>query len=72
MTQPMVRLSGLYKIFGARDKDVLHHVQDGMGKEELLAQHGHVLGLNNINVDMQAGEIASNITTFNLECISRV
>ncbi|KNG92012.1 quaternary amine ABC transporter ATP-binding protein [Pseudaestuariivita atlantica] len=57
MTQPMVRLSGLYKIFGACDKDVLHHVQDGMGKEELLAQHGHVLGLNNINVDMQAGEI---------------
>ena len=57
MTQPLVRLSGLYKIFGARDKDVLHHVQDGMGKEELLAQHGHVLGLNNINVDMQAGEI---------------
>ena len=44
MTQPMVRLSGLYKIFGARDKDVLHHVQDGMGKEELLAQHGHVSG----------------------------
>jgi glycine betaine/proline transport system ATP-binding protein len=28
-----------------------------MGKEELLARHGHVLGLNNINVDMQAGEI---------------
>ncbi|WP_299830916.1 glycine betaine/L-proline ABC transporter ATP-binding protein [uncultured Roseobacter sp.] len=57
MTQPMVRLSGLYKIFGARDKDVLHHVQGGMGKEELLAQHKHVLGLNNINVVMQAGEI---------------
>ena len=57
MTQPMVRLSGLYKIFGARDRDVLHHVQGGMGKEELLAQHKHVLGLNNINVDMQAGEI---------------
>ncbi|MGB1637507.1 MAG: betaine/proline/choline family ABC transporter ATP-binding protein, partial [Paracoccaceae bacterium] len=29
----------------------------GMGKEELLARHGHVLGLNNINVDMQVGEI---------------
>jgi glycine betaine/proline transport system ATP-binding protein len=28
-----------------------------MGKEELLARHGHVLGLNNINVDMQVGEI---------------
>ena len=53
----MVRMRGLYKIFGARGKDVLHHVQGGMGKEELLARHGHVLGLNNINVDMQAGEI---------------
>ena len=57
MVGPMVRMRGLYKIFGARGKDVLHHVQGGMGKEELLARHGHVLGLNNINVDMQAGEI---------------
>ena len=57
MTEPMVSLRGLYKIFGARDKDVLHHVKNGMGKEELLASHNHVLGLNNINVDMQAGEI---------------
>ena len=57
MLEPMVRMRGLYKIFGARGKDVLHHVQGGMGKEELLARHGHVLGLNNINVDMQAGEI---------------
>ena len=31
--------------------------KDGMGKEELLDRHKHVLGLNNINVDMQAGEI---------------
>ena len=57
MIEPMVSMRGLYKIFGARGKDVLHHVQGGMGKEELLARHGHVLGLNNINVDMQAGEI---------------
>ena len=57
MVEPMVRMRGLYKIFGARGKDVLHHVQGGMGKEELLARHGHVLALNNINVDMQAGEI---------------
>ena len=57
MVEPMVRMRGLYKIFGARGKDVLHHVQGGMGKEALLARHGHVLGLNNINIDMQAGEI---------------
>ena len=57
MVEPMVSIRGLYKIFGTRGKDVLQHVKDGMGKEELLARHGHVLGLNNINVDMQAGEI---------------
>ena len=57
MVEPMVSIRGLYKIFGTRGKDVLQHVKDGMGKEELLARHGHVLGLNNINVDMQSGEI---------------
>lgn len=55
---PKVNLRGLYKIFGARDKDVLKYVkEDGMGKEELLSKHGHVLGLQAINVEMQAGEI---------------
>ena len=57
MVEPMVSIRGLYKIFGTRGKDVLQHVKNGMGKEELLARHGHVLGLNNINVVMQAGEI---------------
>ena len=57
MTTPMVSLRGLYKIFGANDKKVLEHVKNGLGKEELLAQHKHVLGLNDINVDMQSGEI---------------
>lgn len=58
MTQePKVRLRDLYKIFGAKDKEVLHHVKGGMSKEELLVEHRHVLGLQDINVDMQAGEI---------------
>ncbi len=55
--EPKVTLRGLYKILGAKDKDVLHHVKAGMGKDELLAEHGHVLGLQDINVEMQAGEI---------------
>ena len=55
--EPKVRLRGLYKIFGAKHKEVLHHVHNGMGKEELLVEHAHVLGLQDINVDMQAGEI---------------
>lgn len=51
-----VSIRGLYKIFGATPDAMLPHVYDGTGKEELLDQHGHVLGLQNINVDMAPGE----------------
>jgi glycine betaine/proline transport system ATP-binding protein len=54
---PKVSLRGLYKIFGANHKDMMQHVEAGMGKPELLETYGHVLGLQDINVDMQAGEI---------------
>ncbi len=54
---PKVSLKGLYKIFGPRDKEMMPHVKSGMGKPELLEHHKHVLGLQDINVDMQAGEI---------------
>ena len=58
MTQPpKINLRGLYKIFGSDDKAVLPHVKAGMVKEELLALHQHVLDLQDINVEMQAGEI---------------
>lgn len=54
---PKVSLRGLYKIFGPDDQAMMEHVRAGMGKPELLDEHRHVLGLQDINVDMQAGEI---------------
>lgn len=54
---PKVSIRELYKIFGARDAEMVPHVKGGMGKATLLDQYGHVLGLQDINVDMQAGEI---------------
>ena len=54
---PKVRLRGVYKIFGPRDKAMMAHVKAGAGKDQLLAEYGHVLGLQDINVDMKAGEI---------------
>ena len=56
-SQPKVSLRGLFKIFGTNSQDALQHVKNGLGKEDLLTQHQHVLGLQNIDVDMQAGEI---------------
>ncbi len=52
-----VSIRNLYKIFGSDPKAALEHVRQGLGKPELLEQHGHVLGLQDINVDIRAGEI---------------
>jgi len=52
-----VAIRGLYKIFGPDDKAMVPLVQGGMDKATLLAQRRHVLGLRDINIDMQAGEI---------------
>ena len=52
-----VAIRNLYKIFGLNPSDALEKVHAGMGKPELLEQTGHVLGLNDINIDMGDGEI---------------
>lgn len=57
MTQPKISIRNLYKIFGPRDRELVAKVKAGLGKPELLEQYAHVLGLRDINVEMQAGEI---------------
>ncbi|MEF2070667.1 quaternary amine ABC transporter ATP-binding protein [Consotaella aegiceratis] len=52
-----IKVSNLYKIFGPNDKAYVEPVQQGMSKSELLAQHQHVLGLKDINIDMPKGAI---------------
>ena len=52
-----VSIRGLYKIFGPNHKDMVDRVKNGMDKQTLLEQHQHVLGLEDINVEMQSGEI---------------
>lgn len=56
-TDPKVSIRNLYKIFGSDPQSVLPLVLDGMTKAELMEKHNHVLGLQDINVDMQDGEI---------------
>ena len=47
-----VKISNLTKIFGPRAQAVLKHVDNGMGKDDLLKEHKHVLGLSNINLEL--------------------
>jgi glycine betaine/proline transport system ATP-binding protein len=57
MDEPKISIRNVYKIFGADPPAMVSKVMDGMGKAELLERHGHVVGLQNINIDMQAGDI---------------
>ena len=52
-----VVIRDLYKIFGPDPQSVVDFARNGMSKTDLLEQHGHVLGLRDINVDMEEGEI---------------
>ncbi|GHA40603.1 proline/glycine betaine ABC transporter ATP-binding protein [Amylibacter ulvae] len=54
MSEPKVQIKNLYKIFGRKPASMVQHVENGMSKPELLDVHGHVLGLNNINLDIPA------------------
>jgi glycine betaine/proline transport system ATP-binding protein len=52
-----ISIRNLYKIFGGDPQAALQLVYDGTSKADLLKYHGHVLGLKDINVDMQEGGI---------------
>ena len=52
-----IEVRNLYKIFGANPGAFIDAVKAGMSKTELNEQHGHVLGLKDINIDMPAGGI---------------
>ena len=49
-----VSIKNLYKIFGSNPESVLDKAQAGMSKADLLEKHGHVLGLKDVNIDIQS------------------
>ena len=55
--QIKVSIRNLYKIFGTDPNAALQEVYNGVSKADLLAEHAHVLGLRDINVDIRAGNI---------------
>ena len=52
-----IEIRDLYKIFGSHPQKFVEAVKGGMSKAELAKAHGHILGLNNINISMPAGRI---------------
>ncbi len=57
MSDLKIQIKNLYKIFGPNGTKQIEKVKNGVGKAELLADHGHVLGLENVSVDIPARKI---------------
>ncbi|MDC0110705.1 betaine/proline/choline family ABC transporter ATP-binding protein [Alphaproteobacteria bacterium] len=53
----LIKINNLFKIFGNNPDNALDLVKAGMGKDELLEKSNAVLGLNNINLNINKGEI---------------
>ena len=48
-----IKIEKLYKIFGPKAREMTQEVKNGVNKDELLAKYNHVLGLDNINLDIE-------------------
>ena len=53
MSEIKIKIENLYKIFGSRPREYTDIVRDGVDKDELLSKYNHVLGLDNISLDIK-------------------
>ena len=52
-----IEIKNVYKIFGENPSKILPMVKDGATKEEVLEQTGHTVGLDNVSINIEDGEI---------------
>ncbi|ANS87058.1 Quaternary-amine-transporting ATPase [Vibrio scophthalmi] len=57
MTDALIEISGLYKVFGQNPRSVMEQVKQGDSKEQILKNTGHTVGLKDINLSIKQGEI---------------
>jgi len=57
MADTKIEIRNLYKVFGSNPEAAMKHVHAGLSKQELLDQHGHVLGLRDINIKIKPKRI---------------
>ncbi|ANU38928.1 quaternary amine ABC transporter ATP-binding protein [Vibrio scophthalmi] len=57
MTDALIEISGLYKVFGRNPRSVMEQVKRGDSKDDILKNTGHTVGLKDINLSIKQGEI---------------
>ncbi len=57
MPETLIEIRNVYKLFGPDPKAHMPLVHEGLSKDDILARTGHTLGLRNINLTIEEGEI---------------
>ena len=57
MSDIKVAIKDLYKIFGSNPTSMIKKVKDGISKTDLLENFGHVLGLDNVNIEVKKSQL---------------
>ena len=56
MSTSYIKISGLYKVFGANPSDGVTKLKAGISKDELMSQYQLSVGLSDISLDIEKGE----------------
>ncbi|MEZ5738208.1 MAG: glycine betaine/L-proline ABC transporter ATP-binding protein [Burkholderiaceae bacterium] len=51
-----ISVQNISKVFGPDPRSILPLIEQGMGKQEILEQHGHVVGIRDVSLSIEAGE----------------
>ena len=57
MSEPVIRLQGVWKIFGVRVEDAMQAITQGLSKAQALEQFGCVVGIADCSFEVPRGEI---------------
>ena len=52
-----IEVRNVFKVFGSREKEVMTLLREGLKKEQVLAQTGCVVGVNDLSLSIRAGEV---------------
>ena len=57
MSNPLIRVENLYKVYGNAPQSVMPLVRQGRSKDDILAETGHTVGLRDISLAIGKGSI---------------
>jgi glycine betaine/proline transport system ATP-binding protein len=57
MTSPVLRVAGLTKVFGTREREALRLAGEGLGRDEILRRTGATLAVHDVDFAVERGEL---------------